>query len=136
MNTEQEEALCKALLKEELIRDDQADEGVGAYQTKSGQWYFLETNDFVMTRPTIREPQGHKTDRHKWQVQVCVTSGGSYWEPPDTDIVDVGEPQDSLWDAIKTAALAEAKQNIDNIAQGIGEDFLMREDQQLPNNIE
>lgn len=131
MNTKSEEALCLALLKEKLKQGEYIDGTLQLYETESGQWMFVETEDFVMTRPTIREPKGHKTDRRKWQVQVMVSDGGSYWEPPSTDIIDVGEPQDSLWDAIKTAALVEAKQTIDNIAEGIGMDAMMREEEQL-----
>ena len=128
MIPKKENELCKSLLKLEL--EPSEDDSIKGFMTKGGDWYFEETNQPVIGRPTIGFPDGRPTGRMMWKIQRAITIGGSYWEPPDCDIVDVGEPQESLWSAIKEASRLDHEDTINGHCESVAMSFYEQENKE------
>lgn len=108
---------AEKILGSPLVPSDSHDEE-GALMTNQGEWYFVpHHDDCVRGRPTIAEPGGHLTDRPRWGLEAGKWSGGSYWEPPDFDLVEI-DRFDSLEKAIAGAAhyLLDQKLNDEALA--------------------
>jgi hypothetical protein len=91
-------------------------------------FFFMETDVPVMTEPTILSPQGKNTGRKMWTVETVSVSGGSYWNPPDCDEVEVCDGK-SLLDAIINLGYFLAREKVNNIAESICEQHLTTEEE-------
>lgn len=116
-----------ALLGADLQPSDSHDEA-GAMMTGDASWYFVPCEDDpVMSQITIRNPQPVATDRLKWRVEIVKIVGGYPYEPDDYDLVEDGDRQDSLMDAIIEASRLQHSAKIRNTCEGIyweGESFM------------
>jgi hypothetical protein len=115
-------SLCLELLGSALVVDtDYVPENEGdpiAYRTEDYSFMFVpQMDDPVMSGRTLL---GQKPipGKYRYSVEVGVSSGGSYWEPPDYDQVEIGR-EDSLSKCIGIAAHYLLDQKI----QGIQEDL-------------
>lgn len=125
MDFKKESALALALLKHELKKTDDEDQLV----FECGPFIFSQNDEDVMSHPRIGHPP-EPTGKKMWIVEIGVQSGGSYWEPPDYDVVQTGSPQPSLWDAIKEASRVGHENDIGNICESVAETFLLMEEKQ------
>lgn len=109
-----ENEMAKALIGKELKKSSDFD----GYECDG--FFFMETSVPVMTEPTILHPEGLDTGRKMWTVETVEVSGGSYWNPPDCDEVQVCEGK-SMLDAIINLGYFLARQRVDHIAESICE---------------
>ena len=116
MNTLEQE-MAKELLRGELIPEENWN---GEKGFSCNGYFFYETDEPVMSRPTIGHPEGVDTGRKKWIAETTVVSGGSYWEPPDEDVIKIAK-EDSLVSVIVAVAKEEAIRNIDDHALSVNE---------------
>lgn len=112
-----EQEMAKALLNGDLMSEEN-DNGETGFSCNG--YFFYQTDEPVMTGPTILHPEGKDTGKKKWIAETVVVSGGSYWQPPDEDIVEVAKT-DSLISAIVEVAKQEAIQRIQDIAFSVNE---------------
>lgn len=88
-----------------------------AYKTKDDAFMFVpQLDDPVMGGRTLL---GQKPieGRYRYSVEIGVSSGGSYWEPPDYDVVEIAR-EDSIGKAIGAAAHWILDQKIDGYTEG------------------
>lgn len=119
----QEQAMAKALLGDELT-EEMVD---GQYYFLCAGYTFAETDEPVFTEPSILCPLGTDTGRKKWIVQTVIERGGSFWEPPDYDEVEVLKA-DSLLSAIVETAKAQAAAKIHDTAQAVSDEWYSKQD--------
>lgn len=99
--------LSLEFLKSPLVVDtDYEPENEGdplAYRTEDYAFMFIpQMDDPVMSRRTLKG-QHPIPGRWRYSVEIGVSYGGSYWEPPDYDQVEIAR-EDSLVKAIASAA--------------------------------
>ena len=112
---------CLEFLKSPLVIDtDYEVENEGdpvAYRTEDYAFMFVpHLDDPVMSGRTLRG-QHPIPGRYRYSVEIGVSSGGSYWEPPDYDVMEIAR-EDSLEKAIAAAAHWILDQNISNFSEG------------------
>jgi hypothetical protein len=108
-----------ALLGANLQPSDSHDEE-GALMTTDAAWYFVPCEgDPVMSRITIRNPQPMPTERLKWRIEIVKIISGYPYEPDDYDLVEDGDRQDTLIDAIIEASRLAHSFNVRNVCEGI-----------------
>lgn len=87
-----------------------------SYRTEDGAYIFVpQLNNPVMAR-TLREER--KTGRYHYSVEIGVSSGGSYWETPDYDQVEIAR-EPNLFKAIIAAAHHRLNQDINGFSEGM-----------------
>jgi hypothetical protein len=108
-----------ALLGADLQPSDSHDEE-GALMTTDAAFYFAPCEgDPVMSRVTIRNPQPVATERLKWRVEIVKIQSGYPYEPDDYELVEDGDRQDTLIDAIIEASRLAHSFNVKNVCEGI-----------------
>jgi hypothetical protein len=113
--------LSLEFLKSPLVVDtDYEPENEGdplAYRTEDYAFMFVpQMDDPVMSERTLlwKHPL---PGRYRYSVEIGVSSGGSYWEPPDYDQVEIAR-EDSLGKAIGAAAHWILDQAINGFSEG------------------
>lgn len=101
------QALCLKFLGSPLVEDTDyeltQDGEYYTYKTEDDMFFFVpQLDDPVMSERTLT---GQKPieGRYRYSIEVIQGDGGSYWEPPDYDQVEIGR-EDSLEKAIAFAA--------------------------------
>jgi hypothetical protein len=122
LENENLKSLCLELLGSPLVVDtDYEPENEGdpiAYRTEDYSFMFVpQMDDPVMSGRTLL---GQKPieGRYRYSVEIGVSSGGSYWEPPDYDQVEIGR-EDSLAKCIGVAAHYLLDRKIEGIGEGL-----------------
>jgi hypothetical protein len=80
-----------------------------------------------MGRVSIRNPQPVATKRLKWRVEIVKIQNNYPYEPDDYDLVEEGDRQDTVIDAIIEASRLEHSAKVRNVCEGIyweGESFM------------
>ena len=116
-----------SLLGADLQPSDSHDEE-GAMMTTDAAWYFVPCEgDYVMGSVSIRNPQPVATERLKWRVEIVKIQNNYPYEPDDYDLVEEGDRQDTIIDAIIEASRLEHSAKVRNVCEGIywdGESFM------------
>lgn len=103
-----------------VIDEDYEPENEGdplAYRTEDHSFMFVpQMDDPVMSERTLL---GQKPipGRYHYSVEIGVSSGGSYWEPPDYDQVEIAR-EDSLRKAIGAAAHYLLDKKLEGFGEG------------------
>jgi hypothetical protein len=88
-----------------------------AYKTEDNAFFFVpQLEDPVMSGRTLLG-QHPIPGRYHYSVEIMTCDGGSYWEPPDYDQVEI-ERADSLSNAIAAAAHWILDQQLDGYREG------------------
>ena len=120
-------SIAAELLHADLQPSDSHDEE-GAMMTTDAAWYFVPCKgDPVMSRVSIRNPQPVANDRFKWRVEYVRLISGYPYEPDDWELVEDGDRQDSLIDAIIEASRLEQSFKVRSLCEGIyweGDSFM------------
>jgi hypothetical protein len=90
--------------------------------------FLVEFDGFVMvsegtvrvTHPYIGAKTAEEIEVPGFYVSEAVYIPGTYWEPPDVDVVEVGEHR-SLCDALEAALLVVVRNHVRNAMQAEGE---------------
>ena len=98
--------LCLKFLKSPLVIDTdyELEAEPHAYKTEDDMFFFVpQLDDPVMSQRTLLGDPKPIEGRYRYSIEVVQGDGGSYWEPPDYDQVEIGR-EDSLEKAITFAA--------------------------------
>ena len=130
--------LSKQLLGSPIVIDEEyevenKDDPV-AYRTEDYAFMFVpQLDDPVMGGRTLT---GQKIipGKYRYSVEIGVSSGGSYWEPPDYDQVEIAR-EDSLMRCIGAAAHYILDQKINGIAEGLYWDMESKLEKEFPDPL-
>jgi hypothetical protein len=104
-----------------------------AYRTEDRMFMFVpQMDDPVLTMPTLRGQ--NPTGRYHFSIEIGVSSGGSYWEPPDYDQVEIGR-EDGLAKCIGAAAHYLFDQKIQSIGESLYWDMQNKLEREFPNPV-
>lgn len=129
---------CLEILGSRLVEDTDYEETQDGeyhtYKTEDEMFMFVpQLDDPVMSGRTLRGER--PTGRYHYSVEVGVYSGGSYWEPPDYDQVEIGRG-DGLYQCIRIAAHYLLDQKMDCIGEGQYFEIESQLDKEFPNHFE
>lgn len=111
--------LSVALLGADLVPSDSHDDELGAKMTADQAWYFVPTDDPVLSRPTIAEPNGKPTGRFYWAVEAVEVTRNYPHSPDDYELAEQGDRQPSLYAAVEEAARLLHEDRL----RGVGEEI-------------
>lgn len=110
VTTTAENKLAEVLLGTTLI--EEADD---CLITADRCWVFTQTDKPVLSSPRIGRAPCAIPSQFYWTVSTFKTVSGGRWHPDEEVDYEVAEAP-SLWDAVKAAALEQAKWHIENVA--------------------